>query len=121
MQPKVDGVNLTTATTLQRHLEDHIKSGKKTFTYTNKCAIWTVFSGEERGPKFVDYITRTSNMDYGLSRKKVVELPYEFAKETSKNYLKSWDMNGRASEQWFIDFMKHNNNVPTSVAARSKA
>jgi hypothetical protein len=106
-QPQVDEVNLTTAvytvqnkgmlvrvaakhcnvsrTTHQRHLEDHIKNGKKTFVYTSKCAVWTVFSGEEN--KFIDYITTASNMHYGLSRKKVMELAYKFAKETSKNMM----------------------------------
>jgi hypothetical protein len=50
-------------------------------------------------------------MHYGLSRKEVIELAYEYAKGTSKNYPKSWDMNGRAGKQWFIDFMKCNNKV----------
>jgi hypothetical protein len=54
-------------------LEDHIKSGKKTFAYTNKCAAWTVFSGEKER-KFIDYITRASNMHYGLSRKEVMDI-----------------------------------------------
>jgi hypothetical protein len=30
-----------------------------------------------------------------------MELAYEFAKETSKNYFKTWDMNGCAGKQWF--------------------
>jgi hypothetical protein len=28
-----------------------------------------------------------------------------------KNYPKSWDMNGRADDQWLIDFIKRNNKV----------
>jgi hypothetical protein len=50
-------------------------------------------------------------MHYVLSKKEVMELAYEFAKETSNNYPKSWDMKGCAGEQWFTDFMKHNNKV----------
>jgi hypothetical protein len=42
---------------------------------------------------------RASNMHYGLSRKEVMDAAYEFAKETSNNYPRSWDMNGRAGEQ----------------------
>jgi hypothetical protein len=40
-----------------------------------------------------------------------MELAYEFAKETSKNYPRLWDMNGHAREQWFTDFMKCSNKV----------
>jgi hypothetical protein len=50
-------------------------------------------------------------MHYGLSRKEVMELAYKFARETSKNYPKPWDMNGHAGEQWFTNFMKRNNKV----------
>jgi hypothetical protein len=50
-------------------------------------------------------------MYYGLSRKEVMELANEYAKETSKNYPKSWDMKGHAGEQRLTDFMKHNNKV----------
>jgi hypothetical protein len=60
---------------------------------------------------FTDHITKASNTHYCLSRKEVTELAYEFANETSKNYPKSWDMNGCADEQWFIDFIKCNNKV----------
>jgi hypothetical protein len=34
-------------TTLQRHLENNIRIGNEKFAYTNKCAAWVVFSGEE--------------------------------------------------------------------------
>jgi hypothetical protein len=37
-------------------------------------------------------------MHCGFSRKEVMELAYEFAKKTSKNYPKSWDMTGHAGE-----------------------
>jgi hypothetical protein len=70
-------------TTLQRHLENHIRCENKKFAYTNKCAVWTVFSGEE-GRKFIDYITRASNMHYGLSRKDIMELAYEFTRKHKK-------------------------------------
>jgi DNA invertase Pin-like site-specific DNA recombinase len=66
-RPKLDEVNLIVAlsifqnkgllvravakqfnvshTTLQRHLENHKRSGNEKFACTNKCAVWTVFSG----------------------------------------------------------------------------
>jgi hypothetical protein len=52
-------------TTLQRQLENHVRSGNGKFEYSNKCAVWTVFPGEEEH-KFIDYIIRASNMHYGL-------------------------------------------------------
>jgi hypothetical protein len=58
--------------TLQRHMEKHIKSGNEKFADTNKCAVWTVFSGEEEC-KIIDYITTASNIPFGLSRKEVME------------------------------------------------
>jgi hypothetical protein len=40
-----------------------------------------------------------------------MEFTYKFAKETSKNYPQSWNMNGSAGEQWLTDFMKRNSKV----------
>jgi hypothetical protein len=61
-------------------MENNRRSGIENFAYTNKCTVWTVFSGKEC--IFNDYITRASNMHYGLSRKELTELAYEFVKET---------------------------------------
>jgi hypothetical protein len=44
-----------------------------------------MFPGEQER-KFIDYITTASNMHYSVSRKEVMELAYEFVKET-KTYL----------------------------------
>jgi hypothetical protein len=53
-----------------------------------------------------------------------MKLAYQFAKELTKKYPNTWDMNGLAGEQWVTDFMKRNNSAvslrkpqATSVAA----
>ena len=109
-------------TTLQRHLDAHQAGGNEIFSYTNRCAVWKVFSDEEE-QQLVDYIITASNMHYGLSRKEVVLLAYQFAKELSKKYPTSWDVNGKAGEQWLTDFMRRHQNMislrkpqPTSLS-----
>jgi hypothetical protein len=37
-----------------------------------------------------------------------MKLAYQFAKELTKKYPNSWDVNGQAGEQWVTDFMKRN-------------
>jgi hypothetical protein len=34
-------------TTLQRHLEDHDRTGNEQFLHSNKCVVWTAFSTDE--------------------------------------------------------------------------
>lgn len=97
-------------TTLQRHLEAHEKSGEVDFTYKTNSAVWKVFSCEEE-KSLVTYLITASHMHYGLSRKEVMELAYQYAKQNSKTYPPSWDVNCMAGEQWLTDFLKRNRQV----------
>lgn len=117
-----DGVPVRTAarqfgvsrTTLQRHIDfcKKINSEKTELNcaYSNRCAVWTVFSKNEENA-LVQYLIFVSNMHYGLSKQQVKKLVFEYAKANEKEYPKSWDANGEAGDQWYLDFMKRNNTV----------
>lgn len=128
-RPKVHEENLTTAvkavtqdgisvrlaskrfsvsrTTLQRHLDKFQKSGDDSFVVKNKNDVWKVFSPEEE-QVLVDYLTKASNMHYGLTRREVMVLAYEFAKTLGKKYPNSWDTNKQAGLKWLTEFLKNN-------------
>jgi hypothetical protein len=65
--------------------------GNEQFFCSSKCAVWTVFSTEEEG-KMIDYITTASHIHYGLTRKVVMKVAYQFAKELTKKCPNSWDL-----------------------------
>jgi hypothetical protein len=70
-------------TTLQRHLADHKRTGNEQFFYSKKCAVWTLFSTEEEG-KLIDHIPIADHVSYGLTRKAIAKLAYQFANELTK-------------------------------------
>jgi hypothetical protein len=71
------------------NLYDHKRSGNVQLFYGNKCAV---FSTEEEG-KLTDYTTTARNINYELTRKEVMKLPYQFAKVLTKKYYRSRDVN----------------------------
>jgi hypothetical protein len=93
-------------TTLRRHLDDHKRCGNEQFFYGNKCAVWTAFSAEQNG-KLTDCVTAAGRLHYGLTRKEVMKLAYQFAKELAKEHHNSWDVNGRAGELWVTEVKRN--------------
>jgi hypothetical protein len=72
---------------------DHKKSGNEQFFYSNKCAVWAVFSTEQEG-KLAEYIITASHIQCGLTRKELMKAGKQFAKELTKWYPNPWDVNG---------------------------
>jgi hypothetical protein len=68
-------------TTLQRHRNDYNESGTEQFFYGNKCAV---FSTQEDA-KLRGCIATGSHIHYGLTRREVMKLAYQFAKELTKS------------------------------------
>lgn len=52
-----------------------------------------------------DYIIKSSKLNYGLSRKGVCKLAYEFAAANNNKFPPTWDINRRAGIDWFRGFM----------------
>lgn len=52
------------------------------------------------------YTLHCSKLNYGLSRKEVCKLAYEFASAKNKDVPPSWDINCRAGIDWFRGFMQ---------------
>lgn len=103
-------------TTLQRHIEFCKKNSSNSentelnLAYFNRCAVWMVFSKDEEDA-LVQYLVVACNMHYGLSKQQVKKLALQYAKANGKKYPKTWDKNGEAGDQWYLDFMKRNNKV----------
>lgn len=110
---KEDGISVRLAskkfsvsrTTLQRHLSAFKNGGDNTFTVKNNNDVWRVFTLEEE-KCLVEYLTKASNMHYGLTRHEMMVLAYEFAKSIGKKYPSSWDTNKQAGLKWLTDFLK---------------
>lgn len=84
--------------TLQKHIDAHNNSGEDDFKYKTNSAVWKVFSSEEE-KCLVTYLITASHMHYGLSRKEVMQLAYQYAKQNSKRYPPIWDVTSMAGEQ----------------------
>ena len=55
-----------------------------------------------------DYIIKSSKLNYGLSRKQVCKLAYDFASAKNKDAPPTWNSNCHARIDWFRGFMpKH--------------
>ncbi|GFQ95059.1 uncharacterized protein TNCT_203131 [Trichonephila clavata] len=113
-----DGVPVRTAvrqfgvskTTLQRHIAfcrktNNSENMELNCAYYNRCVVWTVFSKDEDSV-LVQYFIVACNMHFGLSKKKVKKLGFEYAKANEKKCPKSWDAHGEAGDQWYFDFLK---------------
>lgn len=96
-------------TTLQRYLafQDGRPNPEAFFT---RCAVWSVFTKDEE-LQLVNYLLQSSKMHYGLSRKEVRNLAFEYAKLNGKAYPATWEQHGQAGEKWYTDFMRRHEAV----------
>lgn len=53
-----------------------------------------VLNRRERQADMITYITTATNIHYTLTRKELIKLLQQFAKELTKKYPTSWDVNG---------------------------
>jgi hypothetical protein len=59
----------------------------------------------------ITYITTASNIHYTITRKELMKLLQQFAKELTKKYPTTWDVNGWAGKQQITDLVKRNDGV----------
>ena len=53
-----------------------------------------------------DYLIKAAKIQYGLTRKQVRVLAYEYAVRNQKTFPDSWTTHGLAAEDWFTGYMK---------------
>ena len=58
-----------------------------------------------------DYLIKAAKIQYGLTRKQVRVLAYEYAVRNQKSFPSSWTTNGFAGEDWFAGYMKRYPNL----------
>lgn len=78
-------------------------------SYEN-CAIKKVFTEAEE-KSLCDYLVTASLMHYGLTRRDLQVLAYDFAKVNNKSIPVSWENKCRAGKQWYLDFIKRRNTI----------
>lgn len=78
-------------------------------SYEN-CAVRKVFSEDEE-KSLCEYVITASQMHYGLTRRDLQVLAYDFAKANNKRIPVSWENKQRAGKQWYLDFVKRRDTI----------
>lgn len=94
--------------TLKRYLIK-LEQNESYKSYEN-CAVKKVFSEVEE-KSLCEYIITASRMHYGLTRRDLQVLAYDFAKANNKIIPTSWENKCRAGKQWYLDFVKRRNTI----------
>lgn len=74
------------------------------------CAVRKIFLDAEE-KSLCEYIVAASHMHYGLTRRDLQILAYDFAKINNKSIPASWENKGRAGKQWYLDFVKRRKTI----------
>ncbi|KAF2879501.1 hypothetical protein ILUMI_26670 [Ignelater luminosus] len=61
--------------------------------------------------ELVEYIRHSAKVFFVLTTTDAKSLAYEYAKENGIAVLSNWDINNKASKEWFLGFLKRNNNL----------
>lgn len=78
-------------------------------SYEN-CAVKKVFTEAEE-KSLCDYLVTASHMHYGLTRRDLQVLAYDFARANNKTIPASWENKFRAGKQWYLDFVKRRSTI----------
>ena len=92
--------------TLRRYVKKANAAEDKEFmTYAPNYNCRQVFTTNEE-ILLQDYLIKAAKIQYGLTRKQVRVLAYEYAVRNQKTFPDSWTTHGLAGEDWFTGYMK---------------
>ena len=92
--------------TLRRNVKKaNAAEDKELMTYAPNYNCRQVFITNEE-ILLQDYLIKAAKIQYGLTRKQVRVLAYEYAVRNQKTFPDSWTTHGLAGEDWFTGYMK---------------
>lgn len=97
-------------TTLSRYVSKFRSNPEDKDSLTSDYQKRKIFSNEEE-TLLKDYLLKASKLHYGLTRKNVCQLAYEFAAANNKEVPQSWDVKRSAGFDWFRGFMRRNSTL----------
>lgn len=92
-------------TTLIRHVKSFKESGALVFEHVAANNTKQVFNNEEEN-LLKDYLLIAARHHYGLTKREVRNLAYQFAVARKKNYPESWNEQKNAGKEWLRQFLK---------------
>lgn len=92
-------------TTLLRHKKKFLESGLEKFSYKPNNDVNKVFSEDEE-KLLVDYILKAADLQYGLNRRDVRVLAYQFGVANKIKIPESWEEKKMAGVFWLRLFRK---------------
>ena len=97
--------------TLPRYVKKaNAAEDKELMTYAPNYNCRQVFTTNEE-ILLQDYLIKAAKIQYGLTRKQVRVLAYEYAVRNQKTFPDSWTTHGLAGEDWFTRYMKRFPNI----------
>lgn len=106
--------------TLKRYVDKYKNASevdRVNYRFTPNYEVNQVFS-KELEEQLREYLLTACRMHHGLTRKNVMSLAYELAKNNSLKYPGNWDKNQEAGVDWLSGFMKRN---PTLAIRKPEA
>ncbi len=99
--------NVSTAT-LSRHVQKYQKycnQNEAEYEYRSNLDVKRIFSNEEEDA-LANYIITVADMHYGLSKKAVRKLAFEYAQADGEKIPSNWERDECAGVEWLRYFMK---------------
>jgi hypothetical protein len=90
--------------TLTRYIAKYRENPNDSNALQPNFKVRQIFTKEEENI-LKDYIIKSSKLNYGLSRKQVCKLAYDFASANNKDVPPTWNSNCHAGIDWFRGFM----------------
>lgn len=97
-------------TTLIRHVKSFKESGALVFEHVAANNTKQVFNNEEEN-LLKDYLLIAARHHYGLTKREVRNLAYQFAVARKKNYPESWNEQKNAGKEWLRQFLKRHRDL----------
>lgn len=91
--------------TLHRLVKAYKSSELDKFEYKPNNAVKKVFT-EVMELELISYVKQAARMHYGLSKKEMRKLAFQYAKANNLNYPQQWDEAQLAGAEWMRGFMK---------------
>lgn len=99
---RIYGIKLST---LHRHVKLHKRADLGKYEYNVSNAVHKVFP-EEMELQLLCYIKQAARMHYGLTKRDLRQLAYQYAKANNLKYPERWNDNKLAGSEWMRRFCK---------------
>ena len=93
--------------TLKRYIKSRIENPNANFGY-EKCQEAAMVFDKEMDRALADHVKSMAKKFHGLSKEKVLQLAYVFAKSNNIKMPQSWERNKKAGQTFWLNFKTRN-------------